>query len=44
MEKENVFKWKHFQTDIILLTGFWCKNFEIYENSLSNLDILILLL
>lgn len=23
--------------------GFWCKNFEVYENGLSNLDILIVL-
>ncbi|OAK26152.1 hypothetical protein A6283_25805 [Bacillus wiedmannii] len=23
---------------------FWCKNFEVYENGLSNLEILIVLL
>lgn len=24
MEKENLFKWKHYQPDIILLTIRWC--------------------
>ncbi|ADY25008.1 hypothetical protein YBT020_29271 (plasmid) [Bacillus thuringiensis serovar finitimus YBT-020] len=39
MEKENVFKWKHYQPDII---WFWCKNSKAYANNQLDLDILIL--
>ncbi|PHF05495.1 IS6 family transposase, partial [Bacillus wiedmannii] len=34
MEKENVFKWKHYQPDIILLTVRW---YLRYNLSLRNL-------
>ncbi len=94
MEEQNLFKWKHYQPELILLTvrwylrynlsfrnlvemmeerglsiahttimrwvhrygpqleekvryhlkRFWCKNFEVDENGLSNLEILIVLL
>ena len=94
MEEQNLFKWTHYQSELILLTvrwylrynlsfrnlvemmeerglsiahttimpwvhqygpqleekvryhlkRFWCKNFEVDENGLSNLEILIVLL
>ncbi|OSY05001.1 hypothetical protein BTJ48_04467 [Bacillus mycoides] len=42
MEKQNLFKWKHYQPDIILLTvrwylrynRFWCENFKIIAGNL----------
>ncbi|MED3391851.1 IS6 family transposase, partial [Bacillus thuringiensis] len=29
MEKENIFKWKYYQPDIILLTVRWCLRYNL---------------
>lgn len=37
MEKENVFKWKHYQTDIILLTMRWYLRYNLSFRDLAEI-------